>query len=89
MPVALIEAQLAGVPVIALNAGSIKEVVENRKSGFIFDYLDKDFISTLDNLSKKKLNRLKFGIYGKRRAKKEFGPERLIQDHIELFKKVL
>jgi glycosyltransferase involved in cell wall biosynthesis len=84
MPIALIEAQLAGIPVIALNAGSVEEVIKDKKSGFIFDNLDENYISTLN-----KLLRIKLGRYGKRRAKKEFDPGRLVQDHLELFKKVI
>jgi glycosyltransferase involved in cell wall biosynthesis len=89
MPVALIEAQLAGIPVIALNAGAVNEVIEHKKSGFIFNNFDKNYISTLENLTKRRLLRIKLGRYGKRRAKKEFDPGRLVQDHLKLFKKAI
>jgi glycosyltransferase involved in cell wall biosynthesis len=89
IPVALIEAQLAGVPVIALDAGSVKEVIANKKSGFIFNKCDQNYISLLKKLSKEKILRKKLGNYGEEYAKKEFDPERLVQDHLKLFKKTI
>jgi len=35
MPIALIEAQMAGVPVVATNVGSVGEVIENGATGFV------------------------------------------------------
>jgi glycosyltransferase involved in cell wall biosynthesis len=89
MPIALIEAQLAGIPVVALKAGSVQEVIVNKKSGYIFNEINQNYISTLRHLSMNRLLRIKLGRFGKQRAKQEFNPERLIQNHLNLFAKVL
>jgi len=47
MPVALIEAQLAGVPVIATNVGSVDEVVKNKLTGYIVNRNINEFVSSL------------------------------------------
>ena len=36
-----VEAQACGTPVIAFNKGSMKEVIQNRKTGFVIPFLDK------------------------------------------------
>ena len=45
LPVVLMEAQAIGLPVIATNVGSVKEVVNNQKSGFIVPAKDVDAIA--------------------------------------------
>lgn len=89
MPIALIEAQLAGIPVVALNVGSVGEIIKKGKTGFLFDEFNKNYIDTVNTLSKSKIKRAKLGSAAKKYARKEFDPERLIQDHLKLFKKVL
>ena len=37
MGIAILEAQAEGVPVIASNVGGIKEVIENKKTGLLFE----------------------------------------------------
>jgi glycosyltransferase involved in cell wall biosynthesis len=89
MPISLIEAQLAGVPVIALDVGSIAEVVQDGKTGYLLPEFDNEFIKKLRKLLKDKRLRNQFGKSAKKRAKKEFDPGRLIQDHLRLFQKTI
>ena len=50
MPVALIEAQLAGVPVVATDVGSVSEVIENNKTGFVVEKNLVEIVAALEKL---------------------------------------
>jgi glycosyltransferase involved in cell wall biosynthesis len=89
MPIALIEAQLAGIPVIALDAGSVSEVIDQGKTGFVVKEFNEKYFQYLNQLLKDKKLRNKFGKEAKKRAQKEFDPGRLIQDHLKLFQKAI
>jgi glycosyltransferase involved in cell wall biosynthesis len=89
MPIALIEAQLAGIPVIALDAGSVSEVIDSGKTGYVSKDFKQKYFQYLNQLLKDKKLRTKLGKTAKKRAKKEFDPGRLIQDHIKLIEKTI
>ena len=88
MPIALIEAQLSGVPVIATNVGSNSEVIEDQVTGLItsksVDALlsaVKRFISLPDLIKN-------MGDEGTKRAGNEFSLEKMIQSHVDLYREV-
>ena len=88
MPIALIEAQLSGVPVIATNVGSNSEVIEDQVTGLLtsksVDALVsaiKRFISLPDLIEN-------MGNEGTKRAGNEFSLEKMIQSHVELYREV-
>ena len=88
MPVALIEAQLSAVPVIATNVGSNSEVIEDQVTGLItsksVDALVsavKRFISLPDLIEN-------MGDEGTKRAANEFSLEKMIQSHVDLYRAV-
>ena len=86
MPIALIEAQLAGVPVIATNVGSNSEVIKDEVTGLI---TNKNVDSLVDAIkrfisSPALINTL--GDKGKERANKEFSSEKMIQTHLSLYR---
>lgn len=84
MPVALIEAQLAGLPVVALDVGSVAEVIENKSTGFVFDEFNEEFFESLKMLVSDSNLRTQMGNAATLRAMKEFGPERFTQEHLRL-----
>jgi glycosyltransferase involved in cell wall biosynthesis len=89
MPVALIEAQLAGIPVVGVDVGSVGEVVEDGKTGFVFAEFGEDYIKKVRELvlDEKQLHRL--GSFAQERAAREFSPSALIKSHIEMFDEIL
>ena len=89
MPIALIEAQLAGIPVVALNVGSVAEVIRDKETGYVFNQFDKNYIDTVKELAKNKKRRNKLCKAAAKWSKKEFDPERFVQDHLKLFKRAL
>ena len=88
MPVALIEAQLAGLPIVALDAGAISEVISDGESGYVFNNLNRDYFEALRRLIQNEKLRRKMGEAGRIRAMKLFNPENLIRDHLEAIERL-
>ena len=81
MPIALIEAQLAGVPVIATDVGSNAEVIEDGITGIVTSKNSSQIILAVNKLVK---NRNLFSTMSKAskvRAVKEFGLKKMISKH--------
>ena len=89
MPVALIEAQLAGIPVVAVDVGSVAEVVADGQSGYVFDRFGAAYIQKVRELTLEILELKALGQRAKMRAKAEFSPEKLINSHLSLFDEIL
>ena len=88
-PVALIQAQMAGIPVLATDVGSASEVMINGQSGFCLKYSAKDFADKIELLSRSADLRLSFGAAGESNARNNFSLRRLISDHTELYQDLL
>jgi len=88
-PVALIQAQMAGVPVLTTDVGSASEVMVNGKSGFCLKYSAKNFADKIELLSKSADMRLYFGAAGESNARNSFSLSRLVSDHAELYKDLI
>jgi glycosyltransferase involved in cell wall biosynthesis len=85
MPVALIEAQLAGLPVVASDVGSNREVIEDGVSGFVVPGEVKVLGVALTKLLESSALRVRFGASGKVRCEREFGIAKMNQAHKELY----
>ena len=85
-PVALIQAQMAGIPVLTTNVGSAPEVMINEQSGFCLKYSARDFADKIEFLAKNEGMRISFGAAGERNAKVNFSLSRLASDHAELYR---
>jgi glycosyltransferase involved in cell wall biosynthesis len=85
MPVALIEAQLAGIPVVATNVGSNSEVITDGSTGMI---TKKDVSSLTDSLgiliSDKKLFEA-FAAQAALESAKKFGLTEMLNKHLSLY----
>jgi glycosyltransferase involved in cell wall biosynthesis len=89
MPVALIEAQLAGVPVVAVSVGSVAEVIADGDTGFLFDEFGSDYIFKVRQLVLENSELKKLGKAAEERAKAQFSPQKLINSHVALFEEIL
>ena len=85
MPIALIEAQLAAIPVVATNVGSVPEVVLHNKSGIICSKSNDDLIVAIKKLAQSKALRTKFGKACRVHALKRFSEKNLISTHKKLY----
>jgi glycosyltransferase involved in cell wall biosynthesis len=88
MPIALIEAQLAGKPVVATNVGGVAEVVLNDKTGFVTRKNTEDLAKALEKLINSKSLRTAQGKAAKAHAAKAFSVEKMISAHVSLYKKL-
>jgi glycosyltransferase involved in cell wall biosynthesis len=88
MPIALIEAQLAGKPVVATNVGGVAEVVINNKTGFVTKKNTQELAKALENLIASKSLRTAQGKAAKAHAAKAFSVEKMIKAHVSLYKKL-
>jgi len=88
MPIALIEAQLAAIPVVATNVGSISEVILHNKSGIICSKSNDDLIAAIKKLAQSKSLRSKLGKAGRVHALKSFSEKNLIFAHKKLYLKL-
>jgi len=88
IPIALIEAQLAGIPVVATNVGSVSEVIINNKTGLLCSKSNTELIKAINELAQNKSKCLKFGKSGKMNALKLFSEKKLVSTHKDLYIKL-
>ena len=88
MPIALIEAQLAAIPVVATNVGSVPEVILHNKSGLICSKSNDELIAAIKKLAQSTSLRSKFGKAGRAHALKSFFEKNLISAHKKVYLKL-
>lgn len=86
MPVALIEAQLAGKPVIATNVGSTAEVVINNETGIVTSKNKAELVAAINQLLANPEALENMGKKAAIRALETFAPSTMINSHINLYK---
>ena len=89
MPVALIEAQLAGKPVVATDVGSVSEVILNHETGIVTNKNAGSIASAIESLVLDKTTRDEMGRLATARAQALFSVDRMINGHIELYKSIV
>jgi glycosyltransferase involved in cell wall biosynthesis len=85
MPIALIEAQLAGKPVVATNVGAVAEVIANGDTGYVVAKQTIDLVAAIKKLINDPHVRERFGVMATIRATSLFSVERMINAHYELY----
>ncbi len=89
MPVALIEAQLAGKPVVATDVGSVSEVILNHETGIVTNKNAGSIASAVESLILDKTTRNEMGRLATARAQALFSVDRMINAHVELYKSIV
>jgi glycosyltransferase involved in cell wall biosynthesis len=88
-PLSLIQAGMAGLPVVTTNVGSVPEVVLNNLTGIIAEVNVQQIADALENLAKKPGLRAQLGNAAQEFTLANFGVQRLVHDHEELYKTLL
>ncbi len=85
-PLSLIQAGMAGLPVIASDVGSVRDVVTDGKTGWLAkpdsDDLSRAVLDCLDYPQEASRR----GVVGKAHANAKFGVQRLVADHADLYR---
>lgn len=78
----LIEAAACGTPVIAMRAGSVPEIIKNGKNGFVVDNIEQmsKAVSKIGKINRKECRRY---------TEEKFNIQKMIDEHIAMYKKVL
>jgi Glycosyltransferase len=76
------EAMMCGTPVIAFNKGSMPELIDNAKSGFLVDTVDEaaEAVNRVDSLNRS---------YCREWSLSNFSREKMINGYLDVYKKVL
>ena len=88
-PVALIQAQMAGVPVLATSVGSTSEVMIHGTTGFAVPYSKVTFANIIEDFLRNPRKIQEFGSSGKSYVLSKFSLENLVKAHEELYTKLL
>ncbi|MGB9668271.1 MAG: glycosyltransferase, partial [Thermosulfidibacteraceae bacterium] len=78
----MIEALACGTPVVAWNLGSVPEIIENGKTGFIVESIE-DAVKALDKI--KDLDRS----YCRKSFERKFTARRMAEDYIRVYNELL
>jgi glycosyltransferase involved in cell wall biosynthesis len=88
-PLSLIQAGMAGLPVVTTNVGSVPEVVLDGSTGIVTGLNVQEIAAALEKLVNDKVLRSKLGAAAQEFTLSNFGVKRLVHDHEELYKKLL
>jgi glycosyltransferase involved in cell wall biosynthesis len=88
-PLSLIQAGMAGLPVVSTNVGSVPEVVLDNVTGLITCLDVQEIADALEKLVSDRALRAQLGIAAHDFTLANFGVQRLVQDHEVLYKKLL
>jgi len=88
-PLSLIQAGMAGLPVVATRVGSVPEVVIDGTTGIVTSLNVQEIADALEKLTKSSDLRGQMGAAAKEFTLANFGVKRLVHDHEELYKRLL
>ena len=84
-PLSLIQAGMAGLPVVSTNVGSVREIVRDNVTGFLCPLDADELSSTLLRLVNDPAQAHEMGAQGKEFTDANFGVSRLVRDHENLY----
>jgi glycosyltransferase involved in cell wall biosynthesis len=86
IPLTLIQAAQAGLPIVATNVGSISDIVINESTGYLTETNAAAMTDAIEKLVRDSQLRKMMGEAGKARATQYFSLERMIKDHSDLYR---
>jgi len=85
VPLTLIEASMAGLPLVSTNVGSVSDVVKHEVNGYLVDSEPAALADALQKLAIDPVLREIMGKAGRERATRYFSLEKMCADHTELY----
>ena len=89
MPIALIEAQLAGKPVVATDVGGVSEVIANHETGLVTNKNAGSIAAALNSLILDTQKRTQMGTLATSRAQALFSIDQMVNAHVSLYKSIV
>ena len=86
IPLTLIQAAQASLPIVATNVGSISDIVINESSGYLTQTNAADMADAIEKLVRDAQLRKLMGEAGKARAEQYFSLARMVKDHSDLYR---
>uniref|UniRef100_UPI00404966AC glycosyltransferase n=2 Tax=Candidatus Planktophila sp. TaxID=2175601 RepID=UPI00404966AC len=86
IPLTLIQAAQAGLPVVATNVGSILDIVINESTGYLTATTATEMADAIEKLVRDPQLRQMMGAAGKAHADRYFSLNRMIEDHSDLYR---
>jgi glycosyltransferase involved in cell wall biosynthesis len=88
-PLSLIQAGMAGLPVVTTRVGSVPEVVLDGTTGIVTSLDVLDIANAIEKLTKSEELRARMGVAAKEFTLANFGVIRLVNDHEALYKRLI
>ena len=89
MPIALIEAQLAGKPVVATDVGGVSEVIANHETGLVTNKNAGSIAAALNSLILDTQKRSQMSTLASSRAKALFSVDQMVNAHVSLYNSIV
>jgi glycosyltransferase involved in cell wall biosynthesis len=86
IPLTLIQAAQAGLPIVATNVGSISDIVIDQSTGYLTTTSAVDMADVIEKLARDTQLRKIMGEAGKARANQYFSLDRMLKDHTDLYR---
>ncbi len=86
IPLTLIQAAQAGLPIVATNVGSISDIVINESTGYLTATTATEMADAIEKLVRDTQLRQMMGAAGKAHAERYFSLDRMIKDHSDLYR---
>jgi glycosyltransferase involved in cell wall biosynthesis len=86
IPLTLIQAAQAGLPIVATNVGSISDIVINESTGYLTQTAAPAMADAIEKLVRDAQLRKMMGEAGKARAAQYFSLDRMIKGHVDLYR---
>jgi glycosyltransferase involved in cell wall biosynthesis len=89
IPLSLIQASQAGLPIVATDVGSVRDIVKHQEGGLLVGCSSGELVSGLKVLIEDPVLRAKYGAAGKARASEFFSSHSMVSAHENLYAKIL
>jgi glycosyltransferase involved in cell wall biosynthesis len=89
VPLTLVQAAQAGLPIVATNVGSVSDIVIHNKTGILTEVSSIGLIHALDELLSDPEKVVQFGQAGRKRAEAMFSLQGMISTHENLYSQVI
>jgi glycosyltransferase involved in cell wall biosynthesis len=89
MPIALIEAQLAGKPVVATDVGGVSEVIADHETGLVTNKDAASIAAGINSLILETQKRTQMSTLAISRARALFSIDQMVNTHVRLYKSIV